>query len=106
MMYQLPKDILDQIPLGQVTTVYGETYYRTKHRVFVFRVTEDESGYIPTWACVQWINQVNKTSKGRGSEGWHEDFELESRRHEAGQDTQTAIYEETEKSQGQNPLAP
>ena len=100
-MYQLPKEILDQLPVGEITKVNGETYYRTKERVFVFRMNEDNIGNFPDWVMVQWSPQVTKTSKGRGSEGWHEDFELESRRHLSGEAEQAAIYQEEKESQDQ-----
>jgi hypothetical protein len=42
--------------------------------------------------------------KFRGSEGWHEDFELENRRHTATQEQQETYetYEEIQKYQEQN----
>jgi hypothetical protein len=88
-----------------VSKVDGETYYRTTNRIFVLRLADDGVGKYPCWAFVQWIEQVTRTPKGRGSEGWHEDFELESRRHEAGQAGEEAIYTETKESQEQNCVA-
>lgn len=53
------------LPVNEITTVDGQTYYRTDSRLFVLRKVRDvDAGdWLPVWAFVCWVSELADKSK-------------------------------------------